>query len=137
MLVLDASMALAWMFARPAQGERDCAERGLLALRGVAARVPPIWPAEVANGLLAGERRQLISAEQSADYLRRLDQLAIRVDAAETCVQRDVGRLAREYQLSAYAACYLELALRLGAPLATFDRQLAVAMRAAGGAIFA
>jgi predicted nucleic acid-binding protein len=31
---------------------------------------------------------------------------------------------------------YLELALRRGAPLATFDKQLANAMRNAGGQVF-
>ena len=44
--------------------------------------------------------------------------------------------LARSYGLTAYDAMYLELALRRGAPLATFDSQLADATRKAGGRVF-
>ena len=36
-------------------------------------------------------------------------------------------RLARTHGLTVYDALYLELALRLGAPLATLDDQLAIA----------
>lgn len=44
--------------------------------------------------------------------------------------------LAREHGLTAYDATYLELALRVGAVLATFDGKLADAMRRAGGTVF-
>lgn len=47
-----------------------------------------------------------------------------------------VMALAREYALTAYDATYLDLALRTGATLATFDKKLAEAMRRAGGAVF-
>jgi len=138
MLVLDASMALAWIFARPTPSEQDCADRALQFLHGAVARVPAIWQVEVANGLLVGERRHVVTAAQSSDYLRRLDQLVILADAAEGAAHRDaVMRIARQYDLSAYDASYLELALRLSAPLATFDRKLAGAAQAAGGAVFA
>jgi predicted nucleic acid-binding protein len=40
--------------------------------------------------------------------------------------------LARSERLTAYDAAYLELALRLGLPLATLDRDLAVAARRRG-----
>ena len=48
----------------------------------------------------------------------------------------DVLMLARAYQLTAYDATYLELALRTGGVLATFDRDLAGAVRRAGGRVF-
>ena len=138
MLVLDASMTLAWIFARPTPGEQDCADRALQALHGAVARVPAIWHAEVANGLLVGERRRVLTPARSADYLRRLDQLVIQADVAEGAAHRDaVLLIARKYALSAYDASYLELALRLSATLATFDRKLASAAKAAGGAVFA
>jgi predicted nucleic acid-binding protein len=44
--------------------------------------------------------------------------------------------IAQRSGLTAYDATYLELAIRRNAPLATFDRQLAEAARAAGVAIF-
>ncbi len=43
--------------------------------------------------------------------------------------------LARAYQLSAYDAAYLELAIREGLPLATLDDGLRQAARAAGVAL--
>jgi len=39
--------------------------------------------------------------------------------------------------LTAYDATYLELALRTGSTLATFDTRLAAAMKQAGGKIYA
>jgi predicted nucleic acid-binding protein len=53
-----------------------------------------------------------------------------------SAVQDMVFALARKYGLTAYDAAYLELALRTGSPLATFDRQLADAVRLAGGRVF-
>jgi predicted nucleic acid-binding protein len=45
--------------------------------------------------------------------------------------------LAREYGLSAHDAAYLELAIRLGAPLATLDGKLRKAAQKAGIGVFA
>jgi predicted nucleic acid-binding protein len=44
----------------------------------------------------------------------------------------DTLNLARRYKLSAYDAAYLELALRMGLPLATLDAGLANAATTAG-----
>jgi predicted nucleic acid-binding protein len=48
----------------------------------------------------------------------------------------NVLSLAREYDLSAYGAAYLEVAVRQGAPLATLDSRLEKAGRSAGIKIF-
>ena len=45
---------------------------------------------------------------------------------------RGTLQLARRYKLSAYDASYLELALRLGMPLATLDEDLKKAAKKAG-----
>lgn len=59
------------------------------------------------------------------------------VDNLPTVSRRDqVMALARQYELTGYDATYLELALREGATLATFDNRLATAMRRTGGALF-
>jgi predicted nucleic acid-binding protein len=44
--------------------------------------------------------------------------------------------LARSHNLTGYDAAYLELVLRTGRELATFDRQLADAVRKAGARVF-
>ena len=53
-----------------------------------------------------------------------------------SAVQGRVLTLARAHELTGYDATYLELVLRTGGMLATFDRQLAEAVRKAGGRVF-
>jgi predicted nucleic acid-binding protein len=48
----------------------------------------------------------------------------------------DIVHLARSYQLSAHDAAYLELAIRLGLPLACLDGKLKTAAAAAGVVLF-
>lgn len=137
-LVIDASMALAWIFAREKPEEAVCADLALQATAEMATIVPSLWHTEVANALLVGERRKIITEAQSIDFLARLARLPVTVDNLPTFSRRDqVMAFARQYELTAYDATYLELALREGATLATFDNRLATAMRRAGGALFA
>ena len=75
----------------------------------------------------------MVTPAQSLEYLARLGQLPIAVDAVTPISRRDsVIELARRYGVSAYDASYLELAIRTGGPLATFDRNLAKAAETAG-----
>ncbi|MFN7098580.1 MAG: type II toxin-antitoxin system VapC family toxin [Gammaproteobacteria bacterium] len=136
--VLDASMALAWLFERAKKEEIDYANKALFALVDNETSVPPLWHIEIANALLVGERRHVITEAQSIDYLNRLSGLPIVTDDICPSSRRDmVIALAREHQLTAYDATYLELALRRDAVLATFDIELAKAMHNAGGKVFA
>jgi predicted nucleic acid-binding protein len=133
-IVIDASMALAWLFERQKSDERQRADHALEAIGSTVAIVPFLWHIEIANALLVGERRKVVTHAQVIDYLARLDTLPIVEDDAPPALRRDpVMALARLHNLTAYDASYLELALRKGAVLATFDIQLAEAMRAAGG----
>jgi predicted nucleic acid-binding protein len=84
---------------------------------------------EVRNVLLVNERRARLTEAQSREFLRALSRLPIRVDRSADEAQLMV--LARRHRLTAYAAAYLELALREGLPLATLDAKLEAAMRAA------
>jgi predicted nucleic acid-binding protein len=99
--------------------------------------VPALWHAEISNALLVGERRKVVREAQVLDYLSRLSKLPIITDDVEPASRREgVMALARQYGLSAYDATYLDLALRQGAVLATFDRRLAEAMTSTGGQLF-
>ncbi len=136
-LVLDASMALAWLFVRQNKEDATCADKVLLALSEAEVFVPSLWHTEIANSLLVAERRRVVTEAQVIDYINRLSALPIITDAATVADRRDlVLALAREHQLTAYDAVYLDLALRTGSILATFDVQLAEAMRSAGGIVF-
>jgi len=114
-IVLDASVALAWIFERSAPGERELADRLLEPALGWQFQVPPLWHLEVANGLLVGLRRALLLEAQAANFLHHLYCLPITTDKTEPGVQ---GRQA--------------FMRGQGAALATFDRQLAQAARQAG-----
>lgn len=135
--VLDASMALAWLFLRADPREAELANKALIALPQDSWLVPAIWHAEVGNALLRGERAGLIPSSQTAFFLERISLAAIETEGG-TGQNRmaAVLALARDHHLTAYDATYLELAVRTGRPLATFDRQLAAAVRTAGGTIY-
>jgi len=135
-LVLDASFTLGWLYERADPREAERAERTLVSLAAVDAWVPWLWHTEVVNSLVVGERRGLISEAAGATFLSRLADLPILTDGTLPQARREaVFALAREHGLSAYDAVYLELALRRGATLATFDARLAAAMGRCGGAV--
>src|ERR1035438_9033007 len=136
-LILDASATLAWLVRRVDPMEAQLAEDILSQIESKNAMVPALWFPEVANGVLVAERRTGIGPSTSADFLRLLETLPISEDATRpSAVQLTVLMLARTYKLTAYDATYLELVLRTGRALATFDRQLAAAARAAGARVF-
>ncbi len=120
--VLDASVALAWCF----DDESTPAAWTLLdRLRSAPAHVPALWALEIGNILLGAERRRRITQARVVEFLGILGELDIRVDPdMPGRAFRDVAPLAREQRLTTYDATYLELAMRLGLPLATKDTAL-------------
>ena len=136
-LVLDASTALAWCIARTDPNEAGLAQQTLANVQLTGACAPALWYAEVANTLLVFERAKRFSQSDSACFLSDLSRLAITPDETPMArLQPQILAAARTYQLTAYDATYLELALRKGTALATFDRKLAEAFRKAGGCVF-
>ena len=132
--VLDCSVTMAWYFKDEANAYAKAVRKSLIE---VDAFVPGLWPLEVANILVMGERRQRSTEAEASKWLRYLQMLPIRVDD-ETAVRAwsDILHIARSYQLLAYDASYLELAIRLGLPLASLDDNLKAAAAAAGVAEF-
>lgn len=127
-VVIDASMALAWVIERAEVEEAAQAEALLRCCGEELWWVPPLWHLEVINALVVAERRKVIGIRQSDPFLERLHALPIQTDPMpEEGCRRAVLSLARTLQLSAYDARYLELTQRLGARLATFDRRLRAA----------
>ena len=137
MIVLDASMALAWIFDRENKKEAQRADHVLQKIKTEETLVPALWHIEVSNGLLLGERRKIITEAQVIDYFSRLSHLPLMTDSvAPSSIRSLVHSLGREYALTAYDAIYLELSLRTKSVLATFDNKLAAAMEKAGGVVF-
>lgn len=132
-LVLDASVALAWIFERAEPAEAEQANAVLAGLNDQPVVVPALWHAEVLNALIVALRRGAVSLSKVSEYLLKLGRLPITTDATPMFSRHDaIFALARQYALSAYDATYLDLALRTGAAFATFDRRLKQACDSAG-----
>ena len=132
--VLDGSVTMVWGFEDEAD---DYAEAILERMPDLQAHVPSLWPLEVANALLVGERRRRITSAETARFLAILGAFPITVDDQTVAhAWSDTMHLARAHNLSSYDAAYLELAIRLGLPLAALDGKLKTAAGAMGVPLF-
>jgi predicted nucleic acid-binding protein len=122
-LVIDGSVAVSWFLA----DEHSPYAKEVRARMPDAdfVCVPAHWMLEVVNALLVAERRRRIAAVDVNHAAGILRQMPIRSDL-ETSDQTggQTLELARQHSLSIYDAAYLELALRLGADLASLDEPL-------------
>ena len=131
--VVDASMTLSWCFADEAT---PYSRAVLAALQNTYAVVPALWPFKIASGLAIAERRKRISQDQIAEFLETLRKLPIHVERREAVwLCQAMVRLAREHDLTAYDAAYLDLANRDQLHLATLDHDLQEACRTLGVAV--
>jgi predicted nucleic acid-binding protein len=120
--VLDASIALAWCFADEATPATDALLDRLADEEAVA---PVLWRIEVANALAMAERRGRLSVAGLTRSVGLLQRLAVALDPeGSERAFRELLDLARSERLTVYDAAYLELALRLGLPLASKDSKL-------------
>lgn len=127
--VLDCSVTMAWVFPDEATATTDALREKLLSDMAV---VPALWPIEVGNVLLVATRRGRIRRGDWKRIRANLDALPIEIDSETSGrLWPAILPLAWEHKLSAYDAAYLELAVRLGLPLATLDKALHAACRAA------
>jgi predicted nucleic acid-binding protein len=129
-LVIDSSISIAWCFP----DEKDLYSQTILdALASEHAFVPSLWRLEVVNTLVVGERRKRSTQVDTAVWLGFFSSLPISVDD-ETNAQAfgNTLTLARDHNLSAYDAAYLELAIRRGLSLATLDEKLKSAAHTVG-----
>lgn len=134
--VIDNSVVMRWLFGDGSSEEIRYAEDILSRLEqeGITAWVPAVWPLEVGNVIARAEAKGMLPEARSAAFLGLLRDMAIEVDARSSAFAlTDTLQLARRQGLSTYDASYLELALRLGLPLATNDAALRKALHTTGG----
>lgn len=130
MIVIDASVALAWHFSGEGGDDLDVVLSEVLAGGAI---VPVHWRAEIANSFAMAVRHARITAEYRATALRKLAMLEIETDAeSDQQLWHSTQDLCDEYEISAYDGAYLELALRRNVPLATLDKRLYQAAKYAG-----
>jgi len=128
MLVLDSSLLVAALVEEEHTGFADaCVRRH--AADGLAAPALLRW--EFANVLAMKVRRRALAPEPARVIVAAFDDLRIAFPVDEMPLAQ-LLEAAMRTGLTVYDAAYLELALQLGAGLATLDRALASAAHAAG-----
>jgi predicted nucleic acid-binding protein len=132
-LVLDASVTISALI------EEDQSEQARGILETIAkdgAVVPALWSLEVGHILLRAERRRPARCGESAGAPETAVAPADRVDHEMAGhAWHDTMALAERHGLTLYDATYLELSLRRGLRLATFDAALRRAATAAGATL--
>ena len=134
MIVLDASLMIAWLLEEDAAASAP--ELNDI-LRQEQLVVPAHWPAEIGNALLINGRRGRIPADQLPTILRDCSSLDILVEAAIPV--EDLGqhiRLATTQNLTLYDAAYLQIAMERSIPLGTLDAELRTAAQRLGLVVF-
>lgn len=122
--VVDASVVGAWLLP---DEENALADETLARMADDDAFAPDLLIHEIRSILLSAERRGRISSDLIYSGLARLRALPLQLSGPGD--DSEVVRLSREYQLSAYDAVYLALAVLEQLELATLDRKLAAAAR--------
>jgi predicted nucleic acid-binding protein len=132
-VVLDASIVMASLFEESNHEAArviiaNAIDEGLVA--------PSLWRLEIANALTVAARRKRCDEEFVDRSLGRLDAMSIAIDAeADLHAWSETLDLARQEGLTLYDAAYLELAIRTGSSLASFDQDLVDAARRRGVAV--
>ena len=127
--VVDASVVLAWVFDDEAS---PAADRVLERLEREQAIAPAHWPLEVANALRTAERRGRLREDEIPRLRAMLTSLPIEIVPVELSTAIGVLDTARDHDLTAYDAAYLDLAFVRDVELATIDARLRRACEAAG-----
>ena len=121
--VVDASVGFAWVYPSQASAETDALLEDVEA--GAQVVAPALWFLEVANGLLAAQRRKLLAGSDRKLALEMLAGLRVTIDEESGhAAFHKTSALAEKYGLSVYDAAYLEVALRRRLPLGSRDGAL-------------
>ena len=127
--VIDASVVLAWLLPDEQSPAAQDIVAGLATRR---AQAPALLHYEVGNALDQAVRRGRIEPALRIEMLETFFALPIATEAPDERAVAIASELASRHAISVYEACYIELSLRRALPLATLDRALAEAARAAG-----
>ena len=126
--VVDTSAVIAWFI-------KDLATAYTNRLRERARRdalhAPAVLPLEIVNAVWQLQKRRRLSTHQADEIVAKVTRLKINIHAETVPMQSLLG-VARHHDLAAYDASFIELAQRLGLPLAAKDDVLLAAARRAG-----
>jgi predicted nucleic acid-binding protein len=130
--VLDNTVTMAWCFTGEATESTETLLSRLSNLTD-SAIVPALWLYEVVNVTELAVRRGRITAGKADAFLESLSDLPIDIENPTLAqIFVSVRSLAGLYNLTAYDASYLELAIRHSLPIASSDNALTKAALAEG-----
>lgn len=130
--VLDSSLAMTWCFSDEATAYTEGFLDRLSTVTDTAV-VPALWLYEILNVVALAARKGRITQVKGTQFLQSLTELPIEVDYPITALLfKAAPPLAEQHRLTGYDTAYLELALRLGLPLATLDQELIQASKTVG-----
>ncbi|OYY94172.1 MAG: hypothetical protein B7Y41_07540 [Hydrogenophilales bacterium 28-61-23] len=131
--VVDNSVVVAWFF--PSQAT-DYTDSVLDRLKADTAHVPALWVLEFSNVLRKAIMGRKLASESALEIIAEAEKLPLSVDYTATTTAANL-ELALRHGLSSYDAAYLDLAIRLGLPIAAKDGALHDAARRAGVGVVA
>lgn len=118
--VVDASVGFACVYPSQASAESDALLEEVEA--GAMIVAPALCFLEVADGLLAAQRRKLLTGSERKAALETLSRLHVTIDEdSGHAAFHKTSTLAEKYGLSVYDAAYLQVALRRQLPLGSRD----------------
>lgn len=130
MIVLDASMTLAWHFADETTPLTEAVHTDVVTEGAI---VPIHWRIEIANAFATAVRHGRLTPRFRSEALARLEYLPVEIDEeGGRAAWGSVQDLCDRHRLTAYDAVYLELATRRNLKLATLDPRLADAAKSVG-----
>lgn len=133
-IVIDASLALSF-YLEDERNER--ATELLESLGNYEIIAPSHWWSGMVNGLLMAERRKRINRNAIIETVQSLVMLDVKIiQITPTEFTEKIIPLAGNYNLTSYDACYLYLAIRERAVLATLDKALLRAARKEKAMVF-
>lgn len=121
--VIDTSVIFSW-FLPDESGAKY--ENVLNHLDTIKIHVPSIFEHEFMNILLNAEKNKRLDNATAIKILGIVGDYPITIEPSTAALMEKIRvfKMAREHELTAYDAAYLELAIRLEAPLITYDKQL-------------
>ncbi|MFT7724130.1 MAG: type II toxin-antitoxin system VapC family toxin [Roseateles sp.] len=136
MIVVDASVALAWVLDDTDAAHRYAAEVAEAKIvDGIELIAPMLMAQECSYRLLKTGRAKRWGEALVAEYGETIDMIGVRY-LDQTSTVAGLVRFAVRRHVQGYDAVYLALALATGAKLATLDGGLKTAARAAGVELF-
>src|SRR3989338_8432524 len=121
--VVDASVIVSWLLPEETNGKHE----GMLNnIDKMKIHVPSIFEYEFMNILANAEKNKRIDNATAMGIIEIVSQYPIAIESSTAVLKENINifKIARAHDLTTYDAAYLELALRLGVPLITYDKLL-------------